>query len=88
MEIFYKSRYCEDYSNRGPDNRGPPVEYEVNKSVSTYLYFSELYTLQSWQRKRAILAFNDYVCIDETFRVYAQYIFFTAKEPIVIMVTL
>ena len=63
------------------------IEYEVNKSVSTYLYFSEL-CIPYKVGKRAILAFNDYVCIDETFRVYAQYIFFTAKEPIVIMVTL
>ena len=26
LGIFDKSRYCEDYGNRGPDNRGPTVQ--------------------------------------------------------------
>ena len=67
-----------------------PWKYEVNKSVSTSTYLLILFWVVYLTKvgKRAILAFNDYVCIDETFRVYAQYIFFTAKEPIVIMVTL
>ena len=25
-EFFYKSRYCKDYDNRGPNNRGPPIQ--------------------------------------------------------------
>ena len=32
---FYKSRYCEDYGNRGPDNRGPPVQM-----ISLLVYFN------------------------------------------------
>ena len=44
LGIFYKSQYCEDYGNQGPDNWGPPVQ-NTNPSLeftssSCYLYIS------------------------------------------------
>ena len=36
--IFYKSRYCEDRDNRGPDNRGLAVrQYCDNDNIVTIL---------------------------------------------------